>query len=663
MAFSDNPIIDSNSKASEESVLHVKSVLSQKNGFISREEYPDFGADLDVELITNENGASGRKFAVQIKSSIDLNYLASDPYISFSFKTSRLGYLCRRTPGFGLIVLHDSKTGKAYFDYVEEIYNRLLDERGDDNWKYQENVSIHIPTKNVLDKDSTSGIFSRINNRFNKVETSMGLENLGFKVPIIAKHDEEEIDFTDPVKISEALKKYGMQLLNSFDYNLLFDMLSQIPLAQITSSKELLFLSALTNSGVGKLFDADFFLKKCFSRINEYSTDEQIILEQIKIQTDFSFGRFDHKVHLKKLENLKNKGTNKTNSLIIEIGIIRSKVMMLFSKDIEVDEKLEDEILNLIDKIEDAEIEDRIKHLLKIIHSENIGGLAVKIFGDTATVLNVRENMGINTSIEERVEKAKHVLKISKTPYTYFKQASEYAEENDDNLLYAYSLFCTSDYFLRQQFGILIMNRFQSESDLDEAKKIYESNINRSLLAYNKLIELRRLRDALSALFTASELIKLFKYVYNYDIEIIDKDLLNDKITALSTELDIQPHKSIIDDAFNHISNYTDSWSNVEDGDEENFAKIFSEATGLNKDRIPNIVSDIKAYKLFEAKNKNPNIELLQDLRHTQSPLTMYANKPSYILVDKSTGLESSPSQDIQKLLNEYEHLLKSPSK
>lgn len=663
MAFSGNPIIDFNSKASEESVLQVKGILSQKNRFISREEYPDFGADLDVELITKENGASGRKFAVQIKSSTDLKYLSTDPYISFSFKTSRLGYLCRRTPGFGLVILYDSNTGIAYFDYVEEIYNRLFDKKGNDNWKHQEYVNIHVPTDNVLNKKSSSSIYSRINNRFNKVETSLGPEKLGFKVPIINKKDEEEIDFTDAVQISEALKKYGVQLLNSLDYDLLFDMLSKIPLAQVTSSKELLFLSAVTNSGVGKLFDADFFIKKCFSRINEYSGDEQTILEQIKIQTDFSFGRFDHKVQLKKLEDLKNKETNKTNSLIIEIGIIRSKVMMLFSKDLDVDQDLEDEILDLINEIEKSDLDERIKHLLKIIHSENIGGLATKIFSESATVLNVREEIGINTPMGERVEKAKHVLKISNLPYTYFQDAINYAKENDDDLLHAYSLFCSSDYFLRQQFGIVSLNRFKAENDFEEAKSIYESNINWSISAYNKLIKLRRLRDALSALFTASELTKLFKYLYDYDLEVVEPQKLQKNINSLSNELDIDPYESIVDDAFQHISNFEDNWSGIKDGDEVDFAKTFAEAVGLSKDRIPNIVSDIKAYKLFEAKCDNPNVELLQDLRHTQSPNTMYGNKPSYILVNKSMGFESSPSQDIEKLLAEYEHFLKKPTK
>jgi hypothetical protein len=51
MGFYDNPIIDIYSKTSEESLITTKQVFLQKNGFLVREENPDKGVDLDVELL------------------------------------------------------------------------------------------------------------------------------------------------------------------------------------------------------------------------------------------------------------------------------------------------------------------------------------------------------------------------------------------------------------------------------------------------------------------------------------------------------------------------------------------------------------------------------------------------------------------------------------
>ena len=121
MAFNDDPIVDNNSKASEESVLEIRKLLSREHGFLSREELPDYGADLDIELISKDkSGATGKKFAVQIKSSSSLSFISNKEYVSFSFKTSRLGYLCRRTPGFGLIILIDWR--KTFPEYILSMY-------------------------------------------------------------------------------------------------------------------------------------------------------------------------------------------------------------------------------------------------------------------------------------------------------------------------------------------------------------------------------------------------------------------------------------------------------------------------------------------------------------------------------------------------------------
>jgi len=659
VSFSENPIIDKYSKASEESVHNVKGVFSQKNGFISREEYPDFGADLDVELISKESGASGRKFAIQIKSSDDFTYLEKGDFISFPFKTSRLGYLCRRMPGHGLVILYDTNKKVSYFDYVEEIYNRLIDDRENDAWKEQENVNIHIPTSNVLNQSSVIGIHKRIENKFNQIETALGHEILGFKVPLLKKEEEDKIDFTDPIQISEALKKYGLLLVNTFEYDILYKMISSIPIAQITSSKELLYLSAFTYSGVGKLFDADFFIKKCFNRLKEYSSDEINTLKLLKIKNDLAFGRYDNETYLEKLQELKNSVEEVANSLIIEMSILNSKITSLYTGKLQLSAEIEKELLDFYEIIENSNVDERLKHLLKIYHSENISGYSQKLFGESTTLLKVREEIGVDTPMDERVDQAKNIIRISNLPYKYFQEAIDYANKNDDELLYAYTLFSASGHFLRHHFGFAALNRFESESDLKEAINIYEHNTRNSLKAFNKLYELGRFKDALLSLHNALELMKLFKYQYKQELSVIDSEEIKTRINKLSNELDIEPFESIVDSAYEHIINYKDDWSNIKDGEEIEFAKTFAEAANLSEDRIPNIVSDIKAYKIFEARCDNPNLELLQDLRHTISQSTMYATKPSYILRDKSTQFQSQPTSDISKLLDEYEHLLK----
>lgn len=142
MGFCNNPIVDIYSKTFEESVIATKRVFSQKNGFLVREENPDKGVDLDVELLI-DNQVSGFKFAIQIKSARKLQTIQKEgsTFIRYNIKASRLGYLCRRSPGFGLIVVYDTQEQQLYYDYVENICS-IMGEHNDNEWMNNENVRL-----------------------------------------------------------------------------------------------------------------------------------------------------------------------------------------------------------------------------------------------------------------------------------------------------------------------------------------------------------------------------------------------------------------------------------------------------------------------------------------------------------------------------------------
>jgi hypothetical protein len=125
MAFNDEPTVDANSERSEESENMLRLLFNKKAGFIYREEKPDYGVDVNIELV-DSRGATSKVFPIQIKSTSALTIVTHSQatYASIEFKTSRLGYLCRRTPIFGLITIYDEATKRTYFDYVDDIVTR-----------------------------------------------------------------------------------------------------------------------------------------------------------------------------------------------------------------------------------------------------------------------------------------------------------------------------------------------------------------------------------------------------------------------------------------------------------------------------------------------------------------------------------------------------------
>lgn len=139
----------------------------KKNGFLSRTESPDYGVDLDIELIDHNSGATSKKFGVQIKSMTEVKTAtySSETFVSLPFKTSRLRYLAEREPTYGLILVYSEKEQETYFDYVEEIINRLNEIKADDSWKNQDSVNILIPFQ-ILSNETSKEIHNKFTLRF-----------------------------------------------------------------------------------------------------------------------------------------------------------------------------------------------------------------------------------------------------------------------------------------------------------------------------------------------------------------------------------------------------------------------------------------------------------------------------------------------------------------
>src|SRR5215216_1881766 len=150
MAFDKLPQIDQSAVNSAESIRKLMDHMNEGSGFIMRLEVPDKGCDYDVELIKNQRDVSNWRFALQLKSIANPKFIKDGEFLSYSFETDRLGYLIRRLPAMGIVVLYDVDTERIYFDYVDEIYNRVRVEKGSEDWKQQDSVSIHIPVANEM---------------------------------------------------------------------------------------------------------------------------------------------------------------------------------------------------------------------------------------------------------------------------------------------------------------------------------------------------------------------------------------------------------------------------------------------------------------------------------------------------------------------------------
>lgn len=124
-----------------------------------------------------------------------------------------------------------------------------------------------------------------------------------------------------------------------------------------------------------------------------------------------------------------------------------------------------------------------------------------------------------------------------------------------------------------------------------------------------------------------------------------------------------KPYKSVIFEGLNRIKEIRNN-PNVQvlefTSDEQltSLARNIQFANDLPEDRFNHIVSDLKAYRLFEQVCKNPDIEMLQNQYHTFRKETHYKTPCIYTLRSKKTGIETPPHQNIEVLLKMFEHIL-----
>ncbi len=658
MAFNDNPTVDDNSSKSEESVLKVKSVLTQKNGFICREESPDYGVDLDVELVENKESTS-QKFAVQIKSSTSPKFINSkkgERFISFEFKTSRLGYLCGRPPAYGIIIMYDDSTKTIYFDYVEEIMKRITEIRPDD-WKAQKSINIHI-APNVLDDESAKKLHKKMLAKHENHILLLMSHGENYGIASYSNTKSDKVDFDDKKQIIKFLEDYGAITFNEQRFNFIEQLLSKLTHTDIQNSDVLLFVAAITYGQLGNVIEADYYIEKFYRRKTPPTEHEIEVVEFSKMKIEFLKGEADFEKYLAKLEKLKTTSTSPMNKLNIEINYTYIKLIGFFKEeDSKADvEKVIDDLFN---KIETSTLDKKDKNFLKILQSQNLNVFACKEFGNERLKLKLQVDLRTDTSNTKR--RLSNVISLIQKSLKYALDVYNYSKTYGNIMLKAISMHSLARYYLNYQYQLMMLNIKTELQESPELKVVFENKINLALAAFELCASQNMHDEAHQTLICAYELKMVYMNQYKkelglrsfYEIETILLEI--ERITGISH------FKSVSRDSYEGLKaklRYKDSLKNKTDKELEQIAMEILNAYELPIARLPNVIHEVKTFQIFEQRCTNKNIQLLQDKRHLSSQSTAYVEPSTFILQSKLSGLETKPSHDIEVLLNEFSTIL-----
>ena len=667
MAFNDNPNIDDYSKNCEDSVLAVKMLFKQKNGFICRTVSPDFGIDEDVELnLFNEetkkyDKASNKHFSLQLKSidKDDDKFITKNDinYIKLQFETSRLGYILRRPPAYGIVIIYDVREEKLYYDYGEEIYYRLNDLHGNDKWKNSEKPLIYIPVENILNEKAVNSIYKFMIERHKNAQLSHIANASKYNIPVFEDSIiQNEIDFKNPETIKKHLLNYGWALVDSHDFILLNSMLSQLSFSEIISSKELQLLSAVVNCEIGNFIDADYFLHKS-ELVDDFSTEQIDVKLFTRFKVDFALGRFDNTTYLNKLENQLKTIKSVFNELIIKINIVYLKLLMCHDK-----RKLDNQIINEIDyvfkQILNSKLDESKKNYLINYHSFNLNTYGIDLLIEKIGKFKIKESINIHVPISDRVSDVKEILQVLGLPTKYTLTTWEYAEKNNDEYLRANSLYHLAFYFFTLHFNLAILHDkiFPINDDL---KKSYETNINYAFNAFDVFSKLSRNKDAYNALTIAYELTALFERLFGESI-LNKSDDVHAQIKLIERQLGFSEYHSVVIKTFDKKNKRQqetfEDFLDVDETELDFYADKIISGIGLPIERKKNVLIDMQNNRYFYKHRKSDKLELLQDSTHTQSINTYYRDKPMYIIRCVKCNFQTIRSSDVKQMLSMFEY-------
>ncbi|MDP3392721.1 MULTISPECIES: DUF4365 domain-containing protein [unclassified Sediminibacterium] len=658
MAFNQLPVIDASSKNSETSTRRMNEQINLKTGFNCRPQVPDTGIDYEVELVINKTQASAWQFPIQLKSIAgQFERVKNDAFISYSFETSRLGYLMRRLPARGLIVLYSDSENILLFDYVDRIYERLMEERISDEWKNNNKVSINIPASNILDPKAVHQIHQVFVQLFEQNERMHRDHGSKYKLPL-GDLTASQTDLYSIEDIKAILLKHGMSFLNSYDIRIVYRLLSKLTHQQILEDDKLLVMAVVVYAEFGQYAESLMYFNKLNKR-NPQLVESEITLQFSKLKSDLSLANItqdEFDIRLKKLGENASGGIDKItidiNSIFYELLAVKSFHPM--------PEDLSSKIEKLFNDIEASRQPEDIKCMLELWNTENLMILFNGIRHRAFSEVRIMETLGRSFTMQERLEKVTLLIEQEKEYTNRLDGLNKYAKANDKKLLLAHVWALNNRGTYSKQLDYYTFQPVRETIKI--SKELIFNNIILGLQAYNLFMELDHLMEAYHSLCTSIELIDVSRKFLDYTDPIDREDLLGKK-QLLEQQFDGVPYelsaeklaeKIKVHEPINYHPDSMDFLKDFDDLQMETLARITMNATHLQESSLSFIIDEMKGYRTFFNSNATGKLLILQSPSNVGPNGERYQSPIRFILKSRETGLESSEATDVAKLLSDW---------
>jgi len=229
---------------------------------------------------------------------------------------------------------------------------------------------------------------------------------------------------------------------------------------------------------------------------------------------------------------------------------------------------------------------------------------------------------------------------------TIYKEATE----NENKFVSATALSLLVTHLIQKLLILIGQDHIKSAISEKTLQKFYGFAFN----AYQLFAQTGMLKDAHFAICNALELLQTAKYFYKSPVE-KDIEVLVTEKERLEDELLIERYELLIPDLLNSTArnNGSDEVANslvtMTDTQLENVSKLMFGPLNLPEERFQNFMSEMRDIRIFQQRCRDNNIEIR--VMNGLGTKEAYKSKVSYILINKVTGIQTSPSKNIDHLL------------
>jgi hypothetical protein len=371
----------------------------------------------------------------------------------------------------------------------------------------------------------------------------------------------------------------------------------------------------------------------------------------LKLKTDLNLGYISTDAFLEGINRLASATTAPQNILVLKLNSLRFQ-MAAIQPATGIPSSLVETVLSIFGEIERANLTIKTRTILTLLNCEILSHAIGHESGMFLGEMKLREKLGKPFSPEERLEKSRHFFKWEDLFYSILERAYKTANDLNDFSVKAQILSVRVFNYLQRQINILSFD----VPPIADGNEILINNIRFGATAYNYFMKVNAYKDGYDVLCNTIDLIELAEQKYNLESP-VSKDQLYVIKRQMESNLDVKPRDFIFPKLLQKIRCQDAApphsgmpvTENMSDDQIHSIAVKIHSAMHLPTDHLANIENELKAYRVFHRRCKDPDIQILQG-----QVANRYAQPVHFVLRNRRTGIETVPSDDMGKLLTAY---------